>query len=115
MCLDTLDAKIKRGKGYGYKGFGRHSDGLRPLHKTLDGTSCYPEEEWFSDTNKETIRGWDGEYPTGFHIEATMKGAHNWFADTRRKVYYREVVASGKQSEDQVIVARQIWITKEEI
>ncbi len=112
MCLATVDEKTKRGKGYGYKAFKKKGGSLTPvMGYSLD----FPEEEWFTDPNMESIMG---RYPAGFHIHTNKKHAKLWGTTVNRKVYYREVVASGlfcEQTRQRIIVARQIWITKEEI
>ena len=110
MCLDRIDEKIKKGRGYGYKCYAVRNGGL---HSILRGTGRQlPEEEWIEDSWSGLIRGL---YPAGFHINKFKKHARTWGGDTYRKVFYSDVVASGTAFCEPVIVARQIWITKEEI
>ena len=112
MCLAVVDKVTKKGKGYGYKAFKKKRGSLTPvMGYSLD----FPEEEWFTDPNTQPITNL---YPAGFHIHTNKKHAGWWNGDAVRKVYYREAVASGLFSEQppqRVIIARQIWITKEEI
>ena len=113
MCLHTVDEKTKEGKGYGYKAFSKHGDTLTPLRRRSGrGQLSFPEEVWFTDPNTKPI---EGQYPAGFHINRFKIHALDWAGDTTRKVYYREVVASGFWWDEPVYIARQIWITKEEI
>ena len=117
MCLDRIDEKTKKGRGYGYKGFGIDNGKLVPNMKSLRDGWSYPEEEWFTDPTPGTIDVlWAHiKYEKGFHISKSKKHARKWGGETTRKVFYREVVASGMFCVDTVIVARQIWIAKEEI
>ena len=110
MCLHTVDEKTKEGKGYGYKAFSKHGDTLTPLCGR--GQLSFPEEVWFTDPNMRRIAG---KYPAGFHINRFKNHARTWVGDTTRKVFYKDVVASGSFFDEPVFVARQIWITKEEI
>ena len=117
MCLDRIDEKTKKGRGYGYKAFGIEDEELVPNMAHLRVGWYYPEEEWFTDPATGTINapGAFIEYKKGFHICNSKKHALKWDGETTRKVFYRDVVASGVFHKDTVTVARQIWITKEEI
>ena len=110
MCLDTVDRVTKKSRGYGYKAFFEKREG--EIRGVCPADFTFPEEQWYTDPNTKTI---DGKYPAGFHICRFKEHARSWGGDTTRKVYYREVVASGDFLSEPVIVARQIWITKEEI
>ena len=109
MCLYTIDEKTKKGRRYGYKGFDKSGEKLCGL---CMGDFTFPEEQWYTDPNTKTI---DGRYPAGFHICRFKEHARDWGGATTRKVYYREVVASGDFLGEPVYIARQIWITKEDI
>ena len=111
MCLTNVDEKTKKGRGYGYKCFKETGGMLFPIVQPLKGGRAFPEGVWFSDARRGQIYG---GYPKGFHIATEKKGALRWLG-TYRKVFYKDVVASGTFSLESVIVARQIWITKEEI
>lgn len=107
MCLTTVDRKTKRGRGYGYKAFD-----MKNGKPTSFGGLNFPEEEWFTDPNTRPI---ENSYPAGFHICRFKKDALGWDGDTTRKVFYADVVASGRFLGEPVFIARQIWIPKEEI
>ena len=129
MCLYTVDKKTKKGRGYGYKTFQVNKDGsLRNLYAQVNPSikiTHFPIETWIKDENKKKIQEYDfNEYPTGFHIHTSKKKAKNYISTdiklTTRKVDYRNVVASGIQNIDNtgntnVIVAREIYVHKEEV
>ena len=121
MCLTNVDEKTKKGRGYGYKAFRKYDGGrLYPVCNSFSGGRSFPEEQWFTDPNKSRI---NGNYPAGFHLHINKKDVRAWGKDgvCHRKVFYKDVVATGTQVfgfeivEERIIVARQIWITKEEI
>ncbi len=71
----------------------------------------YKNEDWNEDTHEETL--WAGlthPYRTGFHLYKTKKGAQA-VVDSRfypvAKVEYDDVVATGRQDDQTVIVARK--------
>lgn len=117
MCLDTIDKKTKRGRGYGYKAFGIEDGKLVPNMLHLRSDWNYPEEVWFTDPATGGIASFMTieTYRKGFHICKSKEHAHKWDGETTRKVFYRDITASGLFARRTVVVARQIWITKEEI
>ena len=116
MCLAKIDKVTKRGRGYGYKAFNITIGRLYPVAASLPAGVSFPEEQWFTDPKQGMVDGLN--YPAGFNIHTNKKHVLGWNGDTNRKVYYKEVVASGLFSvivPEHVIIARQIYITKEEI
>ena len=108
MCLETVDKKIKKGRGYGYKDFLTIGDDLGPLTTHGKG-SRFPEGVWITDTNEGKV---GGRYPKGFHLFTSKRSKNMLITQARRKVYYEDVVASGKDSGNNVIVARKMYIMK---
>ncbi len=117
MCLDTVDEKPRWKKGKGWKCFQLTDDKLGPLFPRLVGSFNYPTGEWVKDSKPATFTLRDeslkSRYPTGFHIEKTKKCAGYWVHGPHqviRRVHFKDVVATGTQSNDPCIVARQIYI-----
>ncbi len=122
MCLDTLDKKVKRGRGYGYKVFTKKDGELSPAMTFLQGT--YPVGEWISSrsgiggTNILETEKDKKTYDVGFHIMLSKRGLRHWlkdwhFTDPPRKVLYRGVIASGKYGKYNAVVAREMLIEEE--
>ena len=115
MCLNTVDAKTKKGTGVGYKVF--VSDKWYHLSfQYCGGRINY--DEWYKDKAEGNLYCFPGYgyYRKGYHIFTTLEGAKKWAGRSMyrpiRKVEYRAVAASGTQQEHPVVVAREIYIHK---
>jgi len=117
MCLDTVDKDIKQAK-----------DGYKLVHLT-DGdffTICYrtekplPAGEWLDeadyarDENDLITTFSSGVYPRGWHSYITREDAGNsgFHFDAIVKVKIKEVLASGTQWGNGVVVSRFIKIVE---
>ncbi len=119
MCLATVDKKTKCKDGKGWKVFS-FKDGIGPRAYILEyrKAHAHPTNCWINDESPavENIQIFGrGYYPIGFHVSTNKKDAQslcNLVPDEDRIlcVYYRDVVASGRQHGGNVVVARQIYI-----
>lgn len=113
MCLEKIDKVTKKGRGYGYKWFVEKDDGL---HEYFGGAlGVLSEGVWIEDPLDMVLKR---NYRTGFHV--FLSKDLEWDDGYRegavlRKVKYQYVVASGKQDEFNVIVARKMYIIKGEV
>ena len=101
MCLQA-QIRVRKFKTY---------TGYKVLDIDQNNTSFYfrgPLGQWIRDTSFDTITCWithngkvkKKEYPRGFHVFRDIRDAKNWVSDKNErifKVYYRHIVASGKQ------------------
>lgn len=120
MCLSTVDEKVTKTKGIGYKLVNR---GLM-THKGWGGQRqvLLIKGEWVHDTKplKELIRELctfsSPRYKPGFHIFLTRKDAKRWAermgwnSCTIVKVRFYSVVAQGSDQGKEVVVARYIKV-----
>jgi len=116
MCLGTIDEKTRKvSKGYKvYRKVGR-----------LFSSISYPEysrrlrkNRWIEDSRNTKIVGWLVLYQCGFHILTNKKQAKIWCCGSggvicEVKVDPKSIVASGKQLDANVVVARRIKIVRE--
>jgi len=119
MCLETVDAKTKKGTGIGYKSF-RYNNQYHIRSEILfrSGYNRYKYKKWYTAIDDDSE-----DYPLGFHIFPTIEEAKMWSWGIPfhpiRKVSYEDVVASGTQNTFKrgkisktlnVIVARRMYI-----
>ena len=111
MCLDKLKP-VSTKKGYGWKVFDKWDSKLESRYFDIR----YPTNKWIKDKKSKPIQGDRVCYPTGFHVFVSKEKAKDW-GGIVRKVYYKNVVATGLQNIGfwenicaQVIVAKEIWI-----
>lgn len=113
MCLDTVDKEVKKTKGYGWKVFRRNEDGgLTPCYYDRNKTG-FTLNEWIKDKARgRIIAEGGGKYEKGFHIYDTRREARlsRHRGASIKKVLYDNVVATGVQCDDRVIVARKMKI-----
>ena len=112
MCLQTINDKLPKPEGHGWKVFNGFSGKLTGEFST----GRRPTNEWLISKNYTGSYGIAeiSNYQPGFHIFATRSSARNWRADTQiiRKVLYREAYLAGVGlAQERVIVAPEIFIT----
>lgn len=112
MCLSKITNRHKKDEGIGYKVFYK-SHGK--LYSELQNTNiASPINKWVKSTPKAIATSMGEHYIAGFHIFRTRKNASSWFLCGMeyelRRVEYRKIIVSGKQSELSVIVAKEIKI-----
>lgn len=123
MCLLTVDNKLMRKFGIGYKHVKKLEDGTYVCfdHLPHEGTVTYPLNQWITDPNDGDAEGSLPRYRTGFHISLD-KGIleKDSFTSSRFaspeypiiKVRFRKVTATNCAKPDivygQQVVAREI-------
>lgn len=127
MCLDSVK-KIYTGKSTkiqtGYKVFYSNAPHASVHGKHKGGT--YNFREWYQAKNENygydpnrPIKTSDGTmYPPGFHIFATKADVRKYFGvrdfsghgETLRKVYYKGLLARGKDCGANVIIAKHMSV-----
>ncbi len=120
MCLDKISPDMNRFVG-GWKVFEVEKGKLHSLVMGKD--TALPENKWihykkWSINNDCLSASDDSEYPQGWHVEATKKGAMGWMhleRDVLRKVLCRDMHTVGRQGNCKVGVCRWIKILPEGI
>lgn len=105
MCLDKL--KKFKTTGIGYKVVRKIGKKYCSVVFGCEKKAFYTKK-WNKDTSKGKIKMWV-EYRKGYHIFTTLKSAQRFWgkAFPVKKVEYRKVVATGKQTGKYVVVARE--------
>jgi hypothetical protein len=120
MCLDTKTNYHRKDCGYGWKVFNIHRFGLSTERKGIfpwvigehTQRKSYPTNKWLR-SRQRTIRTsiGDGTYSTGFHIFSNYPSPFGSNSRMRiLRVKYKNVICSGKQSGENVIVAKYMMI-----
>lgn len=124
MCLDTVDVKTKKGRGYGYKvlarGNGKTYTYFKEFSNGIRNQTRVTFDKWLIDDTKGDIGGLNKKYKAGWHIFVNLTEVcllyFNFSRDRIvRKVRYEDVTASGKWCGCEVIVARKMYICKGEV
>lgn len=129
MCLNTISKKpLEKKSGIGWKVFRLRAEDAT-LHRVCQGTEDpYPELLWLKEINyrkfmfgsySDTISISGGkEYPKGFHVIKTERGARVFMISQGldegfhvvRKVRYRRAVSHGAQNHVGCIVVKEMKI-----
>ena len=124
MCLDKVKERGLNLEGIGYKIFRTINKGVVAQFKA---TPVLATEKWLHESdyrehsykNRKKI---DEIYLFGWHIYTSKKGAMGrlscyqlWYPFVVRKVEYKQGHTVGTQDGYKVIVAKQIWIEKENL
>ena len=125
MCLATKMSPKKKAE------FKEQTEGWKVLFKTSNGKlegDCYftskvrPEGEWLNEKDYRSTCSAPSyinnkNYPFGWHIFLTLKGAEEWRrSDSQypiRKVQFKKPVAYGWQGNIPIVVAKEMMIPKE--
>jgi len=126
MCLDRL-VTFEVTKGYGWQVFGKRETGLIQLGYHLDRPKMpVIEGAWQTDSNTYSLRPSSGIgiYNTGFHILLEFEDAIDYLIESNkeviRKVWFKDVVATGEQElificparPAKVVVARKRYVER---
>ena len=112
MCLDTVNERIGTPTTLiqsGWKTFAKGTFGkLKFENCNFRGKRDVPMDEWIT---AEPVPPTTNEYGAGFHVYENEddKRTNDW-----RRVYYRQVVARGRQTGRDVAVALEIFVPSEE-
>lgn len=118
MCLYSVDPKIRRRSGVGYKSVRKVGGEYHCYdHMPSAGTVKYPLNKWVTDPKTGGADVWNGgkTYPTGFHIcldKESVIALSPRESEVNIKVRFRKVVASQIDKPDGMygpqVVAREI-------
>ncbi len=122
MCLSVVDEKPIVKEGIGWKVFEKLEGELTNWYY---GAYFYKFNinEWNTDKTRPIISTLYVNYPSGFHIHKTRKSARIQKGQLHvitpnyviKKVKFRNVVATGYEGFNRVIVAREILILPDKV
>ena len=117
MCLSRVQKKEPTTKGFGYKAFDRgyHHKGLISICQGR--VKAYPLRKWVNESGYRRVTCAEQaminhEYPFGFHISTSLRGAKEWSGDIY-EVQYRKAHTKGSQLGYHCIVATEMKILRE--
>lgn len=116
MCLDVVDKETRNFK-HGWKIFTLENGKLYgQFYNTKEYFNSYPKHEWIEDVEVGYITSdiSDVRYPRGFHFYKTRKEALSAVTpelnEIIKKIKVDRIVASGKQDNNIIGVAKRIKI-----
>ena len=116
MCLKTVDRKIKQRKSnVGYKVMIKCKDAYLSEY-TYGAFKKYELGRTYTDRKRKPIDAVYFRYPTGYHIFTSLQSARKWHCSgvpAIVKVEYHRVVATGKQFNGNVVIARKMKLLEE--